>query len=538
MFDIFYFHNPSNLFAFEQKVNSVEQAQELSRTRYLWIVDGLNDYSDFDFHWEPAPWEADQIHVWPRQHQENGGTYLIPKMQTEHHNRAHHSVERIHSVPRLHIKHNPNNTDDGDVNTRYISDYIGTMRRALSKTDWEYCWVTSDVCDYSEFDFNWHPSEWQKDMLHVFASNEQKFGDTFYVHVPSFLEKTKNLKVMEWFKTLHFVEDVSVFRPGPEYVKYESDSVVSAVWNHEFSSPLSVFYRYDMVWAPTVSLWQERTKTVVPLIEGSETVLIPRECKNYLKKQIYDYPYVNKNYQNILKSRNCSDVIFISNGESMAEKHWNILTDICPRALRCDGIDGRDKAYKVAASMSNTEWFFAVFAKTEVLPSFNFDFQPDRLQQPKHYIFYSRNALNGLEYGSMNIDLYNKQLVLDTHIEDGSMLDFTLSKLHTVVPIVASIAQFNTDPWVTWRSAFREVIKLQQEVDNGAGPEIQFRLKTWCEKAEGDNAEYCLAGANDALEFYHSVNADPKELQKSFHWDWIKQWYYNKYQREIWLESV
>ena len=114
------------------------------------------------------------------------------------------------------------------------------------------------------------------------------------------------------------------------------------------------------------------------------------------------------------------------------------------------------------------------------------------------------------------------------------MLDFTLSKKHTVVPIVASIAQFNTDPWVTWRSAFREVIKLKQEVDNGAGVEIKYRLDTWCKRADGENAEYCLAGANDALEFYHSVDADPDELQKSFHLDWIKDWYYNKYKVKIW----
>ena len=61
---------------------------------------------------------AHQVHMWPSQHQENGGTYLIPKMQTEHHNRAHHSVERIHSVPRLHIKHNPNN--ETAINNRKI----------------------------------------------------------------------------------------------------------------------------------------------------------------------------------------------------------------------------------------------------------------------------------------------------------------------------------------------------------------------------------------------------------------------------------
>ena len=283
MFDIFYFQNPSNLFSLEQKVNSVEQARKLSRTRYLWIVDGLNDYSDFDFQWEPSPWEADQVHVWPSQHQVNGGTYLVPKNLSDQYNRDHSIVQRTTSVPRLHIKHNPSSPDQGNANTRYISDYLGTMRRALSKTDWQYCWVTADVCDYTEFDFTWHPSEWQEDMLHVFPSNEQKFGDTFYVHVPSFLEKTKHLKVLEWFETLHFVEDVSVPRPLPEYVKYNSDTVVPAVWEHEFASPLTVFYRYDMVWAPTVSLWQERTKTVVPLIKGAETVLIPREAKNYLR---------------------------------------------------------------------------------------------------------------------------------------------------------------------------------------------------------------------------------------------------------------
>jgi hypothetical protein len=44
----------------------------------------------------------------------------------------------------------------------------------LSKVTEEYCWVTADVCDYTNFDFTWHPSEWQADMLHVFASDDQK----------------------------------------------------------------------------------------------------------------------------------------------------------------------------------------------------------------------------------------------------------------------------------------------------------------------------------------------------------------------------
>ena len=561
------------------------------------MLDEHCDYSDFDFSWEPAPWESHYRHAFASQWQKDSGTYLVPKAgYTETKYNTDNTVVRLTDVtkwdrtdsdfdyswhhdvteppyiyqfgtqhqttggPRytvegaestkfvgditsrvravaggaVLIKH-LNTPYDANVNiidsTRFISNYLDTLKRILKKVDKEYVWVISDLCDYADFDFSWHPALWQNRMLHVFPSNEQKFGDTFFIHVESFLDTVKDIKLLEYYTPLNFVE-TSVKRNPPTQVKFDTDSVVDAIWTHEFQEPVVQFYKHKPVEPVTISLWQERLRTVVPLVKGSENVLIPKDAKNYINEQVYDYEWIDKKHV-ALEPQPC-DVIFISNGESMAETHWQILQTICPRAKRVDGVDGRDLAYKTAAKLSDTDWFYAVFAKTEVLPTFKFDFVADRLQEPKHYIFYSRNALNGLEYGSMNIDLYNKQLVLDTHIEDGSMLDFTLSKKHTVVPEVASIAQFNTDPWVTWRSAFREVIKLKQEVDNGAGIEIRHRLDTWCKRAEGENAEYCLAGANDALEFYHSVDADPNELQKSFYWDWIKDWYYNKYKVKIW----
>jgi hypothetical protein len=226
------------------------------------------------------------------------------------------------------------------------------------------------------------------------------------------------------------------------------------------------------------------------------------------------------------------DVIFISNGESMAEQNWQHLKSICPRARRSDGVNGRELAYKTAAELSTTPWFYAVFAKTEVFDTFKFDYQPDWLQQPKHYIFHSRNPLNGLEYGAMNVNLYNRQLVLDT--EQG--IDFTLSAAHEVVPICISVSRFNTDPWVTWRSAFREVLKLQLEVDQGADVEIQYRLNTWLTVAQGHNAQWCLAGGQDAVQYYKSVNGDYEKLQLSFDWQWLQDYYYSLYKTTPWLE--
>jgi hypothetical protein len=582
---------------FDKCYSYSKEALAQCKTRYLWVLDEHCDYSNFDFSWEPAPWESHYRHAFASQWQKDSGTYLIPKAgytETKYNtdNRVvrlpditkwdsidsdfdyswHHDVteppyvyqfgtqhqttggprytvagaestkfvgditSRVRAVAggAVLIKH-LNTPYDANINiigtTRFISNYLDTLKRILKKVDKEYVWVISDLCDYADFDFSWHPALWQNRMLHVFPSNEQKFGDTFFIHVESFLKTAKDIKLLEYYTPLNFVE-TSVKRNPPTQVKFNTDSVVDAIWTHEFQEPVVQFYKDKPVEPVTISLWQERLRTVVPLVKGSENVLIPKDAKNHINEQVYDYEWIDKKHV-ALEPQPC-DVIFISNGESMAEKHWQILQTICPRSKRVDGVNGRDLAYKTAAKLSDTDWFYAVFAKTEVLPTFQFDFVADRLQEPKHYIFYSRNALNGLEYGSMNIDLYNKQLVLDTHIEDGSMLDFTLSKKHTVVPEVASIAQFNTDPWVTWRSAFREVIKLKQEVDNGAGIEIRHRLDTWCKRADGENAEYCLEGANDALEFYHSVDADPDELQKSFHWDWIKDWYYNKYKVKIW----
>ena len=488
--------------------------------------------SNFDYTWHHDPAEPPYIYQFGTQHQKTGGPlYTVEGAKDTKFIGDITSTVRAVAQGAVLIKHLNTEypaTIDIIKSTRFISNYLDTLKRILKKIDAEYVWVISDLCDYTDFDFSWHPALWQNRMLHVFPSNEQKFGDTFFIHVPSFLETAKDIKLLEWYAPLNFIQDISVERMQPTVVKYESDSVVDAVWAHEFVQPVVQFYRYQPVASVTISLWQERLRTVVALTKGSESVLIPRDAKNHIKTQVYDYEWIDKKH--VPSSSVSQDVVFISNGEPMAEENWQNLLRICPRAKRSDGVDGRELAYKTAASLSTTDWFFAVFAKTEVLEDFTFEFQPDRLQEPKHYIFHSRNPLNGLEYGAMNINLYNVQLVLDT----APGLDFTLSKLHTVIPEVASISRFNTDPWITWRSAFREVLKLKLEVDEGAGLELRHRLRVWCERAEGDNAEYCLQGANDALEYYNSVSGDYEMLKLSFDWPWLQQFYLDKHGVQLW----
>jgi hypothetical protein len=521
MFDIFYLGTKPNLFPHEQAVDSIEQAQELSRTRYCWIVNYLTDYTGFDFLWEPVPWESNQTHVWPSQHQANGGTYLVPKVGGTDFNRNHAVLPRKISVPIIGIDHGNGLTVACDYSSRYISDYLGTLKRVLSKINDEYAWVVSSVCDYNNFDFTWHPSEWQQDMLHVFPSNEQKFGDTFYVHVPSFLEKTKNLALLEWFDTIHFVEDCQIPRQSVPVIEHNYDSQVTAIMTHDFSDPVVQFTvgPVENLRTPAINLWRQETRAIVSLSSGASTVLVPRDAKNYICTQAYDYPVIDKSHQTLIKDQPL-DIVFIDNGEVNAEYNWLQLphTSVPNQIHRSSGINGRVAAYHAAARLSTTPWFFAVFAKLEISGLFDWAWQPDRLQQPKHYIFHARNSVNGLEYGHQAMIAYNRDLVLNNL---GHGLDFTLDSEHEVVPILSGTAYYCNNAWTGWRTAFREVLKLKATTD----VESQYRLKQWLkENNTGTYYKWSHIGAQDAVEYYNSVDGKFDELKKSYDWAWLSSY--------------
>ena len=132
MFDIFYSGPKPNLFAHEQAADSIEHAKEISRTRHFWWVNYLTDYTGFDFLWEPVPWEADQAHVWPSQHQANGGTMLVPKHGGTDINRQHAIVPRKGTPLIVGIDHGNGLTVDCNISTRFVSDYGAQRYIALT----------------------------------------------------------------------------------------------------------------------------------------------------------------------------------------------------------------------------------------------------------------------------------------------------------------------------------------------------------------------------------------------------------------------
>ena len=657
MFDIFYLDKKPNLFPHEQRADSVEHAQQLSKTRFCWVVSYLCDYDGFDFLWEPVPWQNEYTHVWPTQWDQFYGAYLIPKQgEIKYHHRSKlipanqypknyrvladaefdqswlphpwdppyiyvfgnqwYSAEKMPTVeyhspgaterkfvhwPRATLVSDttnwtvPDSVDasaidfswvpdpgappyiyqfatqhqktggpvytvpgateikylaelkirtagkataiyeidhlDGSAgqipNTtrrvRYFDNYRDTLVRIAKSigNEHEYVWICSSICDYTEFDFSWHPEDWQATMLHVFASDGEKFGDTFFMHVPTFAEYAEKKALLEWYD-VNFVETNVRRRPIP-VIQHNFDSQVDAVKSMSWDGPLALFTTTDYVHGNlvTVPLWRSETKAIVPLGQGATSVIVPKPAVPYIKTQLYDYPIIDRTHR-MLKEQPL-DIVFISNGEPNANSNYLQMQMYLANSSHTNkvhmvsGVNGRVAAYHAAARASTTPWFFAVFAKLEVNKDFDWTWQPDRMQAAKHYIFHAGNPVNGLVYGHQAMIAYNKELAL---ANTGVGLDFTLDQAHEVIPILSGTANYAESPWMAWRTAFREALKLRASLPD---VENEYRLKVWLKPDSGTIAHghWSHKGAQDAVEYYNAVNGDADELKKSYEWSWL-----------------
>jgi hypothetical protein len=280
---------------------------------------------------------------------------------------------------------------------------------------------------------------------------------------------------------------------------------------------------------PTIPLWRTEVKTVMPLSGGASAVIVPKIAKGDIRTQLYDYPYIDKTQRKRHYDQQL-DIVFISNGENEADFLYQWLVDSVGgnaivnnnyRIKRVDNVKGRVAAYQAAARASSTPWFFAVFAKLQVNKEFDWNWQPDRMQQAKHYIFHAINPVNGLTYGHQAMIAYNKKLVLEN---EGLGLDFTLDQPHEVVPVVSGQANYYTSNWMAWRTAFRECIKLKASLPD---VENEYRLRQWL-IVDNTQSKWSMKGAEDAVEFYDAVNGDPTELRKSYEWEWLASYAFIK----------
>jgi hypothetical protein len=217
------------------------------------------------------------------------------------------------------------------------------------------------------------------------------------------------------------------------------------------------------------------------------------------------------------------DIIFISYQEPTADKNFQELSKRFPRAQRVHGVKGIHQAHIVAAKHSFTKMFWVVDADAEILDSFNFDHVVPKEDLECVHVWRSRNPINGLEYGYGGVKLLPKALTQNMDVSTPDMTT-SISSLFKAMPEVSNITAFNTDPFNTWKSAFRECCKLaSRTIDRQEDTETQQRLDAWC-KLNDDVpfGFYSYLGAEGGKSFGEYNKNDPQALKLINDFDWLQ----------------
>ena len=390
----------------------------------------------------------------------------------------------------------------------FVKSYKDILKNFWQDNKTEFFWVLTDLNDYNAFNFDYIPEQFQKKQLHVWYSTASKEGDTFLINREEFKKQINALENLRDFKDInyHFTHDI-VSHSWPMQ-QYNFNNLLTNIKNQK--ERYTYYYYQQPVWQSTPSFWEEPKIYVSD--QNKFNILVP---KFSLKEELYEHPKVVRS-DTIKTDRPTFDICFIHNSEPFWQKNYARLKehskDLPNKIHLVENVQGRTLAYKTAAEVSNTEYFYAVFSKVSIDSDFRFDFVPDTFKTSRHYIFDCYNSTIDHTYGHQAVILYNKQMVLDN---TGSNLDFTLSQKHDHVKLLSGSTTFYEDETVCYRTTFREIVKLLYWQENKPTIENNFVLKKWFKTEQTIIAKAC----QDAKKFYTKNKDNYSKLFGTYDWN-------------------
>ena len=220
------------------------------------------------------------------------------------------------------------------------------------------------------------------------------------------------------------------------------------------------------------------------------------------------------------------DIVFISYNEPNANDNWKALVSRFPYARRIHGVKGIHQAHKTAAKLFGiTEKFWVVDGDTQIEESFTFN-PPHDLWEDAVYVYRARNPVNNLMYGYGGIKLLPriKTSMMDVNNADMST---SISENFFIIEEIASVTCFNTDPFNTWKSAFRECVKLSSKIiDNQVNIETEERLNVWCTLGQDrPHGQWCINGAIEGKEYGKSNAGNIEAIKKINDFNWLDEYF-------------
>ncbi len=297
------------------------------------------------------------------------------------------------------------------------------------------------------------------------------------------------------------------------------------VWDH-------IILRDEWKFEYTIPKWDEEYIHVFKNGDYFDGVCIFNKSNKILQRE-WDYRFFTKKKEIDIEASKPKpfDIVFISYNESFADENWhNLLTRVDEhRAYRVNGVKGIHQAHIAAANLVGTDMFWVVDADAEVVDEFDFNHQIpfyDFNAKNTVHVWQSKNPVNDLVYGYGGIKLLPTTMTRNMDLSKPDMTT-SISKQFRPMKSISNITRFNTDPFSTWRSAFRECCKLSSRViDRQDDKETQERLDVWCEQSTD---QYAIDGARAGREYGNKNKTNLEALKYINDYEWLEEQFRGRY---------
>jgi hypothetical protein len=427
------------------------------------------------------------------------------------------------------------------------NDYLTFLENTESDLFWGI-WPNVDIIDESIFDFYYDPNDGKYDhdrkTNHVFLNGCDQTSS--YLNGVVLFSKNSPISKKE-FERKYLIDKkehnrlVSRFR----YPRYQADTyddykniqnqVTSdmfwIIWPEINVNDESVF---DLYFDPNNGKYDfDRNINHVfkhNLRKNEQTynglVLFSKNAPVSKKEIEYRYIINKKEYDKTVSNHKLYDIVFVSYNEPNADKNWELLKNRFPNAKRVHGVKGIHQAHIAAANLAETDMFYVVDGDAILKDDFNFDYTCSGYERKTVHVWRSQNPINDLEYGYGGIKLLPRKLTIVMDITSADMTT-SISDQFKIMTEVSNITEFNTDAFSTWRSAFRECVKLSsRSITRQNDKETTERLEIW--STVGQDRPYgkdAIRGAKAGIAFGTKHKGDQSMLSKINDFEWLKEQY-------------
>ena len=264
------------------------------------------------------------------------------------------------------------------IEVPFVESYLNVLKSVVQDIKTEYFWFFANFMDLKTVDLDYIPEQHEKEQIHVWYNTHpmggtNKEGNVFLIPTKAFRKQIGSLKFLRDYNDINYHPHSNLFQNWIPKVPFQLRNPYTAYENDEVNY-YKWLYNKDLAEKDLPnffpSFWED--EKIYSWGQTNDIMLVPHR-ENL--KQFYDIER-HVNFEKDYDVRPM-DIIFISYDEPSAEQSFNKLKSRFPRAKWVKSVTGQTLAYMTAASQSDTDYFFAVFPKLEIVDSFQFDFQPD-----------------------------------------------------------------------------------------------------------------------------------------------------------------